>query len=960
MSFENFLALNASAGSGKTFNLAVRFIELILSGANINQILALTFTKKAANEMKERIIKNFLELENNEAQLEKISEDLGLERDQILQIRDKKKDEFLNANLHISTFDSFFNKVLKLFSLNTGLNPNFSISDKILKSQQNFFINEISKDPHASEMLVNFVLNLDSKKKNLLENLDFFIKNNIKIPHFSAATFPNLDRVNKALDDILDFLQKGGFSATAISIFNKPRKISEIMKISVLKEEILAEHRNFKKLYTSDLDDKFIALKDEIKTYLRELENYNLNELGKFLKTYKNAKIKFNKNNSKLTYGDIVMLTYDLLCENKIDKNLLYFRLDSKITHLLIDEFQDTNILQYEIMLPLIEEIVAGYGQNGLGSFFYVGDTKQSIYGFRGGQKELFDLLKRDFPQIKSQSYRSLKLLVEFVNFIFKSKIPNYEDQKCNEKITEIPNSELENNKKYIEENPNFPLFDIKNDYFGYINVVGSDEILKSAFDEVINLQNQGANIDEIAILCWKNDDCEILKDMLKSQNIAVTLNSTKLLTQNPKVVSIIEYAKFALSNKKIHLENIKSLLGKEPKILPLDLSQNALKSVKFIAEILEIDFCDEDILLFLQSVEKYKNLIEYIYSNDETSAFSQVGSGVKLMTVFKSKGLEFNHVIVCDQTAKTGGNDKAHFLTNYDFSKKQWQISYEISKRELVDDDYASFCENLDEIDKKETFNKLYVAFTRAKQSLTIIKRNTPDGNNPSYFTPYTKNDGKDFVEFIDLKPFCYGYIPKSKSSVKICEKKNKIILANVAKQSVLDDTTEKDENGESVFDENGVFQPNLTNQYFGTALHYALEMCEKFDEASLNLALIATKNKFSKFLDEKSFQSIEKRILNLINSSEFAEFISGAKIYKELPFRATNGEFRQIDLFVVKGTEGFIFDYKSAKNSEFFDKNCKQVEFYKNTFKEFYPNLKIRGFIIFLGENRSEFVEI
>lgn len=956
MSFENFLALNASAGSGKTFSLAVRFIELILSGANINQILALTFTKKAANEMKERIIKNFLELENNEAQLEKISEDLGLEKEQIVQIRDKKKDEFLNANLHISTFDSFFNKVLKLFSLNTGINPNFSISDNILKSQQDFFINEISTDPHASEMLVNLVSNLDSKKKNLLENLDFFIKNNIKIPAFKTASFPNLDKINLVLDDILDFLQKGEFSATAINIFNKPRKISEIMKISVLNKDTLAEHRNFKKLYTSDLDDKFIALKDEIKTYLRELENYNLNELGKFLKTYKNAKIKFNKNNAKLTYSDIVTLAYDLLCENKIDKNLLYFRLDSKITHLLIDEFQDTNILQYEIMLPLIEEIVAGYGQNGLGSFFYVGDTKQSIYGFRGGQKELFDLLKRYFPQIKSQSldtnYRSLKLLVEFVNFIFKSKIPNYEDQKCNEKITEIPNSELENNKKYIEENPNFPLFDIKNDYFGYINVVGSDEILQSAFDEVINLQNQGANIDEIAILCWKNNDCEILKDMLKSKNIAVTLNSTKLLTQNPKVASIIEYAKFALSNKKIHLENIKSLLGKEPKILSLDLSQNALKSVKFIAEILEIDFCDEDILLFLQSVEKYKNLIEYIYSNDETSAFSQVGSGVKLMTVFKSKGLEFNHVIVCDQTAKTGGNDKAHFLTNYDFSKKQWQISYEISKRELVDDDYASFCENLDEIDKKETFNKLYVAFTRAKQSLTIIKRNTPDGNNPSYFTPYTKNDGKDFVEFIDLKPFCYGYIPKSKSSAKICEKKNKIILANVAKQSVLDDTMEKDENG--------VFQPNLANQYFGTALHYALEMCEKFDQNSLNLALIATKNKFGKFLDEESFQSIEKRILNLINSDEFAKFISGAKIYKEIPFRATNGEFKQIDLFVVKDAESFIFDYKSAKNSEFFDKNCKQVEFYKNTFKEFYPNLKIRGFIVFLGENKSEFVEI
>ena len=109
MSFENFLALNASAGSGKTFSLAVRFIELILSGANINQILALTFTKKAANEMKERIIRNFLDLENQKNELKLIADDLNLSFDEILVLRDKKRVEFLNSNLYISTFDSFFN-----------------------------------------------------------------------------------------------------------------------------------------------------------------------------------------------------------------------------------------------------------------------------------------------------------------------------------------------------------------------------------------------------------------------------------------------------------------------------------------------------------------------------------------------------------------------------------------------------------------------------------------------------------------------------------------------------------------------------------------------------------------------------------------------------------------------------------------------------------------------------------
>ena len=135
-----YWALEASAGTGKTFNLAVRFIELILSGAGISQIMALTFTKKAANEMKERIIRNFLDLENQKNELKLIADDLNLSFDEILALRDKKRVEFLNSNLNISTFDSFFNKIIKLFALNCGVDPHFGIDDTILKHQQKIFI----------------------------------------------------------------------------------------------------------------------------------------------------------------------------------------------------------------------------------------------------------------------------------------------------------------------------------------------------------------------------------------------------------------------------------------------------------------------------------------------------------------------------------------------------------------------------------------------------------------------------------------------------------------------------------------------------------------------------------------------------------------------------------------------------------------------------------------------------
>ncbi|MBQ7270321.1 MAG: UvrD-helicase domain-containing protein, partial [Campylobacter sp.] len=325
-----YWALEASAGTGKTFNLAVRFIELILSGAGISQIMALTFTKKAANEMKERIIRNFLDLENQKNELKLIADDLNLSFDEILALRDKKRVEFLNSNLNISTFDSFFNKIIKLFALNCGVDPHFGIDDTILKHQQKIFIDEIIKNPQDFVNLINLIANLDAKKDKILANLDYLQQNQVEIPNFTNPKFPNLNSINSLLDEILEFLKKGEFSQKAIGIFDKDRKISEIMKISVLNRETLAEHSFFKKAYTPELDEKFIALKDEIKKYLDELEIYNLSELAKFIKTYKNAKTKFNKTSSKLTYSDVSSLVYDLLCGGKIDTNLLYFRLDSK------------------------------------------------------------------------------------------------------------------------------------------------------------------------------------------------------------------------------------------------------------------------------------------------------------------------------------------------------------------------------------------------------------------------------------------------------------------------------------------------------------------------------------------------------------------------------------------------------------------------------------------------------
>jgi len=181
---------------------------------------------------------------------------------------------------------------------------------------------------------------------------------------------------------------QNGASDTAKKTFGE-QNLFELFKSKVFARESL-DYRTFSKIYTSELDRLFNELKKAAKNYILEVEKYRLSGFSKLLKLYKASNLELNKEINALSFADINKLVFKLLVQS-LDKEALYFRLDGRINHLLVDEFQDTNVIQYEIILPLIAEIVSGYGQNGLGSFFYVGDTKQSIYKFRGGKKELFD-----------------------------------------------------------------------------------------------------------------------------------------------------------------------------------------------------------------------------------------------------------------------------------------------------------------------------------------------------------------------------------------------------------------------------------------------------------------------------------------------------------------------------------------------------------------------------------------
>ena len=938
---KNFLALKASAGSGKTFALSVRYIALVLRGENINEIVALTFTKKAANEMKERIIATFLDLQNKKGELEAVCAELDISQDEAIKRRDERLSVFLQSELKIYTFDAFFSGILKKFSQNLGISPDYSVQDSLQDLAWKKFVKEASKDKKLLSELALMMIISSQKEASFSQTLAKFYESFGGELKDSGASYPDDSKVRAAQRAINEYIAlQNGASDAAKKTFGE-QNLFELFKSKVFARESL-DYRTFSKIYTPELDRLFFELKEAAKNYILEVEKYRLSGFSKLLKLYKASNLELNKEINALSFADINKLVFKLLVQS-LDKEALYFRLDGRINHLLVDEFQDTNVIQYEIILPLIAEIVSGYGQNGLGSFFYVGDTKQSIYKFRGGKKELFDKLGDDFSQIDIENlpsnYRSLKALVKFNNAVFEEIYHRYgfsfEPQEPAKK-DEALSYEVSGECAY---------FEVEKDDYGYLRVLSDEDIAGAVVSQASELLKAGVNASDITVLCWKNSDISLISEVLSSAGIKSVNEGTLELKRTPLVAAIIEYAKFCLFSEEIYEKNVKALVNANVKKLNIKPEVSATNSLFYLAKNLGISMADVDILRLFELSVGYKNLSDFIFNleNFSSKISPKSSDGVRVMTVHKSKGLEFAHVIVCDMMGKGRGDDSS-FITEYS-EKGEWIVKSKISGRENFDSDYASVLEQMKELEKQENINKIYVAFTRATKSLIIIKQAVPSGSSPSFFSFYTRSDKSEANDYLDLKEFSFGKILPSKTEQKELKKDEK-------KPEIL-----KIERQEAEAKEQKTSGKNLSAIYFGLAFHYLLEMSEKFDENSLLEAKNLMLNKFYKFLPLEALEDAFSRAKMLIREPKFIECIKGKEIYKEQPFKVKN-ELKQMDLFCFNEREICVIDYKTTdKNIE---ENKKQVKEYKDALAKFYEKHSIIAVIFYALEGKISYIEV
>jgi len=905
MAFINNLAYEASAGSGKTFMLVVRYLSLLFKGADPAKILALTFTNKAANEMQERIVITLEELERR-GELDEIIKVCGLPKEYILQNRYKVLKQFLSANTKIMTIDSFFTLILRKFSLYASLMPDFSTfsSQHELKLLSRF-LKEVDV-ARKTETLIGLSLHSKKRLTDIFTLLNEFYekKHELRSLKFSKQELWRHEKeAFDALEELASLVNNCKGASTTVKNAVVAESFEDLAKKTWLERDSL-DYRTFSKCYTPDMDALLHRIKNALFSYNRAKEQNFFHALSELVGIYEKSKKALYIDDSELSFSDVTVLVHYLLKE-RVDSDFLYFRLDSQIEHMLLDEFQDTSILQYEILKPLIDEIVSGEGIFNDGSFFFVGDVKQSIYRFRGGVSELFNAVKDECGTQTDQlltNYRSQKEVIEFVNKAFISKIKNYSAQ--------LVRADAQG---------------------GYVEVIVDDEIIQKSIEQVEKLLNLGADINEIAILCATNGDGESIKEALEAKGLAVVTETTTKLINQKSIKALLEYLKYLYFGESIYKYNFFALIEQEPRSIKfIDLSSIKLVDiVKSAIDEYKLFGDDFHLLRFLSSISKYPDIeaLLFEYERLDTSAATSDLNGVRVLTVHKSKGLEYEHVIVMDRL-KNPPPAKNSIIYEYDGISLQ-NVYLRTSGREHLDSAYAYALEKEKALVIEDTLNALYVAFTRAKENLFVIAKSK-----------------KSMFDILDLQTGSSGVLTCSTTKTKKQEQNYEKLRYKAMYYGTQSDLLSLENTSNE----------DLNAINFGLAMHYMLEMMSEFKKESIQNAHNMMLNKYGYLLSDEEIQEIDKRVETLINSQEFLALSDGV-CYKEKALRHKKN-LRYIDL-LVKHKNGVwnVIDYKSSMS--FADEHHKQVKYYVDAIKEITGD-SVDGYICYLLESGAKIVKV
>ncbi|NHA48409.1 RecB-like helicase [Helicobacter pylori] len=945
------MALKASAGSGKTFALSVRFLALLFKGANPSEILTLTFTKKATAEMKERILDylKILQQENLENEKEKsqnilkeLEEKYHLDPSLVRNSAQKIYQRFLNAEVRISTIDAFFQSILRKFCWFVGLSANFEVNEDTKAHQQQLnegFLSALNNEQleelsalnnEQLEELSAFIvqcLSYDSyTSDSILERLRF-LKNklylfdpNKKEPAFDEESFleklrslnQQIQSIETASDTAKKAIKCDSFRGFLNSSLTWLEKKSEYIYFKKLKDEI------------PTLESECEEIENDLKRYYEAKETAIFKKFPKFIQLYSNATSKIQV----LDFDAIKDKVHALLNGyEEMPAEFFYFRLDSKIAHILIDEFQDTSLNDYKILAPFIDEIKAGIGQaKWHRSVFFVGDVKQSIYAFRGSFSSLFESVSKDFYHDNLQfNHRSAPLIINYVNTIFKKAYQN------------SPTAYLE--QKYPKTSQN------KHVTEGYVKVsLVADEkelLLEQILQEAKNLLDHRIDPKDITILCATNDDALEIKNYLQERLSAIrpSTESSARLSQFVESKIIKNALKYALAEepyKPFYKHSVLKLAGylHDDAIALAGFNPKKESVAGFVWKVMEqFELYGEPAQSCLELAVGCEDADGFLEKLEAKEIASSHLKGAQIMTIHGSKGMQFPYVIVCERLGKPNSSHSNQFLEEYN-GTELLRLYYRMKNREVVDKDYARALNKEEAAKDHEEINVYYVAFTRAELGLIVVAKDKKESKKES------KN--KTMREKLDLAPLEEGEIMPV-----VSPQKEPLITSTLIKPHAYGEQVQEIEEEPSDYEKNN--DQEAIN--FGIALHKGLEYQYAYNIPKQSVLEYLNYHHGFYGLD---YQALEESLELFENDAEIQTLFKNYFLKGEAAF-LFEGVVSRIDVLLWdKGQNLCVLDYKSSQNYQ--QSHKAQVSHYAEFLKTQAPHFKIQAGIIYAHKRLLE----
>ena len=1069
----SFSIYDASAGSGKTYTLVKEYLKIILVASKndaYRNILAITFTNKAVHEMKSRIVgslSEFAKEEPNQKALdlmndlingkrkidnpqEWIEEPIGLS---VLQIK-LKSQQIIKHIIHnyaafdISTIDKFTHKVIRAFAHDLGLPMTFEVTldtENLLTEAVDAIIAQAGEDETLTKLLIDFTMEKTDDDKSwdisreILETGRLVLNENNRneITYFQDKTIEQFVEIKKNLiqsckdlekqtivfaEEVLALIEKNGIDVKSFSRGTFPNHISSIQqgkfnpknKMFHEFEDISVNKTAKDKAVIEGLIPEFLQILTKVYAVFEKINFYkaflkNITPLS-LLNTVSNELTKIQQEQNVLSISE-----FNAIIHREIQNQpapFIYERLGERYRHFFIDEFQDTSEMQWQNLVPLIDNALAGQDDFGVkGTLMIVGDPKQSIYRWRGGKAEQFIDLSKDKNPFSNpdkrlehldKNYRSYSQIIEFNNDFFKLLSnefvhPDYKDlyenhssQKTNTKTGGYVNISFIPKVEKIDAN---------------LESVTDDDLpdktalfVTATLETIYKVLDQGFLYKDIVILTRKRSQGIAIANFLTEKGIPLLSSETLMIQNATEVRLIINLLKYLKNSSDLEAKaNFLQYLGQN--------IQNQLPVHDFIAQGInhkqEADFenwlVTFNVDLSFQNIRKKslyeaveiivrkflaphvsKGVASSLEKNDEgtlaASSLGRVGEGkayvqyfldivlerdirnqagisdflsfwdkngekysipspegnnaVRIMTIHKSKGLEFPVVIF--PFAEEDYNRKPKDKLWLGAEEEEFGLAKVLIDSSSAVESYGSKAAEVYNQKKQEelldNINVLYVALTRAEEQLYIISsmnisRNGDfqKNNMSSFFTNYIDTKGLFQENKLD---YDFGNATKLSISKQHVDT-SKVILSVT---EILDPKNIKIAQRESLMW--GTHQQEAIE--YGNLIHEILSFVKTINDIELALTK-AIENGLITFIQK---DAVESTIYEIVNHPDLINFFAeGNEILNEQTIIQKEGSIIKPDRMVLTNDkEVLLLDYKTglhqAKYQQQLDKYQKAIE--------------------------------